>query len=229
MVQGRIIAVTGAFGVVGAAVAALAASRGARVALIDYATQVPADLGPESLALPGVDLTDAVATEAAMQAVKARFGGLDALLNVAGGFHWETIEACSVERWTQMHRLNVVTAVTACCAALPLLRASTGGRIVNVGSAAALKSGAGMGAYTASKAGVHRLTESLADELKGDGVTVNAVLPLILDTPTNRADMPDADFTAWATPTDVAEVMLFLASPEARGVTGALVPITGKG
>lgn len=229
MIEGRIIAVTGAFGVVGAAVARLAAARGARVAVIDYASKAPVDVDSDTLVLPGVDLTDTAAAEAAMQAVEARFGGLDALLNVAGGFHWETVEGGSADRWTQLYRMNVVTAVTACRAAVSLLKASEGGRIVNVGSASALRCGTGMGAYTASKAGVHRLTECLAHELKGDGVTVNAVLPLIIDTPTNRADMPDADFATWATPDDVAEVMLFLASPAARAVTGALIPITAKG
>ena len=85
-----------------------------------------------------------------------------------------------------------------------------------------------MGAYAAAKAGVHRLTESLAEELKADGVTVNAVLPSIIDTPANRADMPEADFSAWVAPADLAEVILFLASPAARALTGALIPVTGR-
>ncbi|MDB5448342.1 MAG: short-chain dehydrogenase/reductase, partial [Phenylobacterium sp.] len=101
-------------------------------------------------------------------------------------------------------------------------------RIVNVGANGAVKAGAGMGAYAASKAGVHRLTEALAEELKADGVTVNAVLPSILDTPTNRADMPGADFDAWVKPEDLAAVILFLASEPARAMTGALVPVTGR-
>ena len=85
-----------------------------------------------------------------------------------------------------------------------------------------------MGPYAASKAGVHKLTEALAEELKAEGITVNAVLPSILDTPTNRADMPDADPTAWVAPDDLAAVILFLASEAARAVTGALVPVTGR-
>jgi NAD(P)-dependent dehydrogenase (short-subunit alcohol dehydrogenase family) len=86
----------------------------------------------------------------------------------------------------------------------------------------------GMGPYAASKAGVHRLTESLAEELKDANVTVNAVMPSILDTPANRADMPKADFSAWVLPADLASVILFLASEEARAVTGALVPVSGR-
>ena len=97
-----------------------------------------------------------------------------------------------------------------------------------MGAAGALKAAAGMGAYAASKAAVHKLTESLAEELKADGITVNAVLPSIIDTPANRADMPDADFAAWVAPADLAAVILFLASESARAVTGALVPVTGR-
>jgi NAD(P)-dependent dehydrogenase (short-subunit alcohol dehydrogenase family) len=99
-------------------------------------------------------------------------------------------------------------------------------RVVNIGAASAINAGAGMGAYAAAKAGVHKLTESLAQELKGK-VTVNAVLPSILDTPVNRADMPDADFGKWVQPKDLAAVILFLASPEAGAITGALIPVTG--
>jgi NAD(P)-dependent dehydrogenase (short-subunit alcohol dehydrogenase family) len=118
-----------------------------------------------------------------------------------------------------MFRLNLATCANASRAALPHLLASGAGRIVNVGANAALKADAGMGAYAASKAGVHRLTESLAQELKGR-VGVNAVLPSIIDTPQNRADMPDADASAWVSPADLAAVMLFLASAEASAVTG---------
>ncbi|MEW6019792.1 MAG: SDR family oxidoreductase, partial [Pseudomonadota bacterium] len=126
------------------------------------------------------------------------------------------------------YAMNVKTAANASRAALPWLRRSAAGRIVNVGAMGAIKSAAGMGAYGASKAGVHRLTESLAEELKGEGITVNAILPSIIDTPANRADMPDADFSAWVSPADLAKVMLFLASPDARAVTGALLPVTGR-
>ncbi|MCR5881030.1 SDR family oxidoreductase [Phenylobacterium sp. J367] len=97
-----------------------------------------------------------------------------------------------------------------------------------MGSNAALKASLGMGAYAAAKAGVHSLTQALAEELKGDGVTVNAVLPSIIDTPANRKDMPDADPSAWVAPDDLAAVILFLASEAARAVTGALLPVTGR-
>lgn len=226
---GRIFAITGAFGVLGSAVARAAAAKGHRLALIDYAKEgSPLPAGDNVLVLGGVDLTDANAAGAAIDAAAERFGGLDALLNIAGGFRWETHAEGSAESWYAQYRLNVLTATNAARSAVPHLKRSAAGRIVNVGSAAALKAALGMGAYAAAKAGVHALTQALAEELKADGVTVNAVLPSILDTPTNRADMPKADFSAWVGPDDLAAVMLFLASEEARAVTGALVPVTGR-
>jgi len=226
--SGRIIVITGAFGVLGSAVARAAADAGARLALIDFAPTAPQGLPADAFIQGGVDLTDAVAAGAAIDAVAEHFGGLDALLNIAGGFRWETLEAGSWETWHTLFRMNVLTASNACRAAIPHLKRSAAGRIVNVGANGALKAAAGMGGYAASKAGVHKLTEALAEELKADGVTVNAVLPSIIDTPTNRADMPKADFAAWVSPSDLAAVMLFLASEEARAVTGALVPVTGR-
>ncbi|WP_309087540.1 SDR family NAD(P)-dependent oxidoreductase [Phenylobacterium sp.] len=222
----RIIAITGAAGVLGSAVAQAAAELPYQLALIDHANHCP---GPEgAFVQTGVDLTDAVQASAAVDAVADRFGRLDVLLNIAGGFRWETLEGGSYDTWPQLYRLNVLTATNASRAAIPHLKRSSAGRIVNVGSAAALKAGMGMGAYAASKAGVHALTQALAEELKGEGVTVNAVLPSIIDTPTNRADMPKADFSAWVAPKDLAAVMLFLASGAAGAVTGALVPVTGR-
>ncbi|HEY8572333.1 SDR family NAD(P)-dependent oxidoreductase [Phenylobacterium sp.] len=223
---GRVAAITGAFGVLGSAVARAAQAQGYWLALIDYAQDGPTTEG--ALALGGVDLTDAVQAGAAMDAVADRFGGIDALLNIAGGFAWETLQEGSIDRWPAMYRLNVLTAANASRAAIPHLKRSAAGRIVNVGSNAALKAGLGMGAYAAAKAGVHALTQALAEELKDEGVTVNAVLPSIIDTPANRADMPKADPAKWVAPDDLAAVILFLASEEARAVTGALVPVTGR-
>jgi NAD(P)-dependent dehydrogenase (short-subunit alcohol dehydrogenase family) len=126
-----------------------------------------------------------------------------------------------------MYALNVLTALNASRSALPYLAASPSGRIVNIGAMGALQAGAGMGPYAASKAGVHRLTEALAAEWKGK-ITVNAVLPSIIDTAANRASMPKADFTKWVTPQELAEVILFLTSDVASAVTGALIPVNGR-
>src|SRR5258708_18291730 len=126
-----------------------------------------------------------------------------------------------------MYALNVTTALNASRAAIPPLTASNAARIVNVGAMGALQAGAGMGAYAASKAGVHRLTEALAAEHKGK-ITVNAVLPSIIDTSANRASMPKADFSKWVAPKELADVILFLASDAASALTGALLPVAGR-
>ena len=220
----RTLVVTGGHGILGNAVVEAALAQGLNVALIDHATGKAPD---GALEIGGVDLTDAGATGAAMAKVLERFGGIDALLNVAGGFVWQTTEDAH-PAWDRMFALNLTTALNASRAALPHLKASAEGRIVNVGANGALKAAAGMGAYGASKSAVHRLTEALAEELKSTSVTVNAVLPSILDTPQNRADMPDANPANWVQPSDLAEVMLFLASPASRAMTGALVPVTGR-
>lgn len=221
----RTLVVTGGYGVLGKAVMEAALARGLNVALIDNATREAAPKGV--LEIGGVDLTDATAAEEAMAKVMAEFGGIDALLNIAGGFVWQTTDDAQ-PAWDRMFALNLTTALNASRAALPYLKASAEGRIVNVGANGALKAAAGMGAYGASKSAVHRLTEALAEETKDTSVTVNAVLPSILDTEQNRKDMPDADPSKWVQPSDLAEVMLFLASPEARAITGALLPVTGR-
>jgi NAD(P)-dependent dehydrogenase (short-subunit alcohol dehydrogenase family) len=199
------------------------------VARIDFAPAAREAIAG-ALDIGGVDLNDAATTQAALDRVAAAHGGIDVLVNIAGGFTWETLEGGSIETWARMQAMNLVSNVTITKLALPLLKASPAGRIVNIGAgAAAGKAGMGMGAYTASKAGVHKLTEALAEELAGTSVTVNAVLPSIIDTPANRADMPDADTSQWVKPEALAEVILFLASPAARAVSGALIPVSRGG
>ena len=223
---GKVIVVTGALGALGTVVVDSALARGARVASVDHApTQVPATAN--QFELGGVDLTDVAAAKKAIDAAASHFGRLDALINIAGGFSFETVAEGDPKTWQRMYALNVTTALNASRAAIPHLTASGNGRIVNVGALGALQASAGMGPYAASKAGVHRLTEALAAELKGK-VTVNAVLPSIIDTPANRASMPKADFTKWVAPTELADVILFLASDAASAVTGALLPVSGR-
>ncbi|MDO8399852.1 MAG: 3-oxoacyl-ACP reductase FabG [Bradyrhizobium sp.] len=224
--DGKVVIVTGASGALGSVVAKAALARGARVAGLDRAaSQVPATAN--RIELGGMDLS--VATEAgkAIDAVVAHFGRLDALVNIAGGFAFEAVAEGDPRTWQHMYALNVLTALNASCAAIPHLAASASARIVNIGAIGALQAGAGMGAYAASKAGVHRLTEALAAEWKGK-ITVNAVLPSIIDTSANRASMPKADFTKWVTPQELADVILFLISDAASAVTGALLPVSGR-
>jgi NAD(P)-dependent dehydrogenase (short-subunit alcohol dehydrogenase family) len=228
---GKAIVITGAYGVLGAETARAAVRCGARVALIDRATDAPPALleacGPGAVQLRGVDLSNAADATQAINAAHQGLRGLDALINIAGSFRWQTIADGDSETWDLLYAINLKTAVNASRAALAHMRKS-GGRIINVGANAAAKSGAGMGPYAASKAGVHRLTQSLAEEVKDLGITVNAVLPSILDTPANRAAMPEADFSKWVTPRALANVILFLASDEASAVTGALLPVTAR-
>jgi len=221
----RVAAITGGHGALGRAVVEAVQAAGWTIAVIDHASGHAVPEGV--LEIGGVDLTDPAQAKGAIEAVVAHYGRLDALLNIAGGFIWSPVEGDG-EEWDRMHALNVKTTLNASRAALPHLKTSPEGRIVNVGANGAVKAGHGMGAYAASKAGVHRLTEALAEELKSTSVTVNAVLPSIIDTAANRADMPDADPAKWVAPADLAAVILFLASPEARAVTGALIPVTGK-
>ena len=224
--NGKVVVITGASGALGTVVAAAALARGARVAGLDHEpSQLPAT--PDRIELGGVDLSDAAAAKTAIDAVMAHFGKLDALVNIAGGFTFEAVAEGDPRSWQHMYALNVLTALNASRSALPHLAASAAGRIVNVGAMGALQAGAGMGAYAASKAGVHRLTEALAAEWKGT-ITVNAVLPSIIDTPANRASMPKADFTKWVRPQELAEVILFLLSDAASAVTGALLPVNGR-
>lgn len=224
--QGKVIVVTGALGALGKVVAEVAQSRGARVAGIDHAPS-QASATPDRIEIGGVDLSDAAQAKAAVEAAARHFGRLDALVNIAGGFAFETVGDGDIKTWQRMHALNVLTALNTSRAALPHLAASKAGRIVNIGAMGALQAGSGMGPYAASKAAVHRLTEALANEWKGK-VAVNAVLPSTIDTQANRTSMPNADFSKWVTPLELAEVILFLAGDAASGVTGALIPVSGR-
>jgi NAD(P)-dependent dehydrogenase (short-subunit alcohol dehydrogenase family) len=222
MLQGRTIVVTGALGVLGSTVADVAEAAGAKVARLDQASAS----ARRELLFDGLDLTDEAATTAAMAQVAERCGGIDGLVNIAGGFIWRPLAEAPGAVWEQMFRINLLTTVTATRAALSALSAGGSGSIVNIGAGAAAKAAAGMGAYAASKAGVAKLTESLAEELAGAGVRVNAVLPSIIDTPTNRREMPTADFSTWVQPQDIAQVIVFLLSDRSAAITGAAIPVT---
>lgn len=223
----RVFVITGGFGALGRALTQVLGQRGARVALVDRAP-TPAATAPTErvLHLGGVDLGANGAALAAMAQAHRQWQRIDGLVNVAGGFAWETLAEGSLETWDRLYAMNLRSAVAASQAVLPHLAA--GGRIVNVGALAALKAGAGMGAYAASKAGVLRFTEALAEELKDRGVTVNAVMPSIIDTPANRADMPKAEFDRWVTPQALSRVVAFLLSDDAAAITGACLPVAGR-
>ncbi len=225
--QGKRVAITGAFGTLGSTMVQAALAAGAKVAAIDRAEAPPsgADFG-EAQRFGGVDLADSAQAKQAVDEAAGALGGLDALVNIAGTFRFETLADGNAESFDLLYRINLRTAVASTKAALAHL--PDGGRIVNIGAAGALKAGAGVSAYAASKSGVMRFTESLAEELKSRDITVNAVLPSIIDTPPNRKDMPKADFDKWVKPAQLADVIVFLLSDRASAITGALIPVTGR-
>lgn len=220
--QGRVAIVTGAAGVLGRAVAAEFARRGARLALID----IVAIDGPHTSHV--CDLGDATACSATVRRIRETCGRIDALANVAGGFTMgEAVHETSDATWRHMMDLNAGTVLNMARAVVPHMLETGGGRIVNVAARAGLRGAARMGAYAASKSVVIRLTEALAEELKGKGINVNCVLPSIIDTERNRADMPGSDPAKWVAPADLARVIAFLASDDARAIHGAAVPVEG--
>lgn len=212
MFQGEVVIVTGAGGNLGGAVVALLKERGAK--------PVPVDK---------VDLTDPGTAGSAVADALEQHGRVDGLVNTVGTFAMGGIDEAKPELWDFLYRVNLHTALNMSRAVVGPMRDAGRGRIVNIGAIPALRAPSGFSAYAASKSAVLRLTESLADELKGHGITVNAVLPGIIDTPQNRAAMPDADTSNWVTPTQIAEVIAFLCSPAGNGVNGALIPVSGRG
>jgi len=225
MLSRRTIIVTGAAGALGHVLVRRLAADGATVIGVGH-THDMAELGQAAF-YGGVDLTDGADTQNAYATIAKRHGAIDGLANIAGGFSWETLSGGSPDTWDRMFAINVKTTLNSCRAALPLM-SGRNASIVNVGAAGAVRAGQGMGAYAASKSGVMRLTEALAEECKADGPRVNAVLPSIIDTEANRRDMPDEAFSRWVSPESLAGVIAFLLSDAAEAMTGALVPVTGR-
>jgi NAD(P)-dependent dehydrogenase (short-subunit alcohol dehydrogenase family) len=231
---GKVAVVTGAAGNLGHAVAHAFATAGARVALVDRSeaglaaarSELPAD---SESAIFATDLLQPEAVADLARRVLERFGGVDILANIAGGFTMgPPLHETSDHDWDFMLDLNARSVFHTCRALVPALLQRGGGRIVNVSARAATQGKAHMIPYCASKAAVITLTEGLAAELKEAGVNVNCVLPGTLDTPQNRAAMPDQDFNRWVPTAALADVILFLASDASRCVTGAAIPVYGR-
>ena len=224
------VVVTGASGNLGRAVAAAFAERGANLVLIASRREslVSAFGGDDTKRLfAPADLRDRSAVDAAMHAAVERFGRIDVLANIAGGFRmgtpvYETPDA----DWDFLFDINLRSLLNMVRAVVPHMIAAGRGRIINVGAQAALKGVARMGAYCASKSAVIRVTEAMAAELREKNINVNCVLPTIIDTPENRTAMPDADPARWVAPADLAKVFLFLASEDARAIHGAALSVT---
>ena len=235
MVATNVVMVTGAGGNLGTAVVELLAACGTRLVVVERKQsaldRIMTGLGDarEHLGVPGIELRDPAACASLVDRALQRFERIDGLVHTVGGFAMAGIDAADPAHWTGLFEVNVVTTLNMCRAVVPTMRAVGRGSIVTVGSTAAGRGGKGMAAYAAAKSAVLRLTESMADELKGEGVRANCVLPSTIDTPQNRAAMPKADTSRWVSPTQIAEVIAFLLSDAAAGVNGAAVPVTGRG
>jgi NAD(P)-dependent dehydrogenase (short-subunit alcohol dehydrogenase family) len=232
--KNQVVLVAGGTGGLGRAVSLAFLAEGAKTVVTYRAEPEFAALrdeaGAHAALLQGhrVDVTDEAAVRAVVDGIVAQHGRLDVLVNTVGGYAggiklWEL----DTKTFEQMLALNLRAGYALARAAVaPMLRQKHGA-IVNVAAKAALDHGGGAAAYAASKAAAVAMMDSLAEDLKGTGVRVNSILPSIIDTEANRRAMPDADFTKWPKPEDLARVVLFLASDEARVVHGAAVPVYG--
>ena len=232
----RVVIVTGAAGNLGSAVARAFQAAEAKLILVDRAPDRLQRLFPDLVDSPdhflatSVDLTNVEAVEAMVDETVKRFGRVDVLANTAGGFRAGTpVHETPLETWDFMLNLNARTVLITGRAVIPQMLRQGSGKIVNVAARAALKGGAKMAAYSASKSAVLSLTESMAAELKRENINVNCVLPGTIDTPQNRQAMPKANYDRWVKPEAVADVILFLASDAGRAMNGAAVPVYGKG
>lgn len=236
ILSGKVAVVTGGAGALGGAVVAALLEVGASV-IVPHHKPGELDALRERLGLgPGAPLSGEpldLADEGAVGAAYARFaadhGGLDMLVNIAGGFGGgRPVHESGWAIWQQQLDLNLKTAVLSCAAAVPHMIARGGGAIVNVGTRTATQAGAKLAAYAAAKRAVLQLTEALAAELREHNITANSILPSTIDTPANRRGSPDADFSRWVAPEQIARVVLFLVGPDAGIISGAHIPVYGK-
>ncbi|ABL66353.1 SDR family NAD(P)-dependent oxidoreductase [Chlorobium phaeobacteroides] len=228
----RVVVITGSSGNLGRVVADAFYHAGAALALVDLnhnsCDEESVDSG-RKFRVAG-DLLSSVEADAVIEKIIKHYGRIDVLVNIAGGFvAGAPVHETSRESWEYMLNLNAGTAFNTARAVVSGMRAQGRGWIINTSARAALAGKAGMAAYVASKSAVIRLTETLAEENKREGLNVNCVLPGILDTPLNRLSMPQADFSSWVSPEALADVVLFLASDASRAINGASIPVYGTG
>ncbi|MFS8147062.1 SDR family NAD(P)-dependent oxidoreductase [Rhizobium sp. BR 249] len=230
----KAVIVTGAGGNLGRAVVRELAASGMKLVGINRSSRgleaLAGDLpaSAEFLPIAGTDLTDYGSCTAAVAEAVARFGGVGALVNTVGGFQMGPVGPDAPAQWRMMMTANADSALTISAAVLPIMKAAGYGRIVHIAAAPGLKAGANQAAYAASKAAVIRLTEAIAAECRDDRITANCILPGTIDTPENRAAMPNAKTDGWVSPQSIARLIAFLISPAAAVVTGAAIPATGR-
>jgi NAD(P)-dependent dehydrogenase (short-subunit alcohol dehydrogenase family) len=225
------VMVTGAGGNLGRAVVSAFSRRGANLICVDKC--VDAGFGEsarnqDSSLFILADLLDAAQVDDAVNQSIIRFGRIDVLCNLAGGFCADgPIHKGTDREWDFLFDVNVRSLLNTVRAVVPQMIRIGGGKVINVGAHSALQGRGQIGAYCAIKGGVHRITESMSEELRCEKINVNCVLPTILDTPENRAAMPQSDSTDWLPTEDLADVICFLASHEARAIHGAAIPVRG--
>jgi NAD(P)-dependent dehydrogenase (short-subunit alcohol dehydrogenase family) len=230
----RTVLITGAAGGLGSVIAKNMASHGARLALLDLQEdrlmEVAASLGRPTPWYKAVNLLDKEAISTSVTEAHEALGSIDVVVHTVGGFAMGSpVHDTSESDWEKMFNLNLWSSIGMAEAAVPRLKNSKrGGRLIFVSARAAMQGTASMGAYCASKGALIRVIESMASELLHDDVTVNCVLPSIIDTPNNREAMPDADPNKWVSPASLGEVISFLASDGARDISGAAIPVYGK-
>ncbi len=228
------VLITGATGNLGSATARMFYKAGAKLALVDRSegrlqAQFKVLMGSLNYYFAeSIDLTNPESATRMASAVMERFGKIDVLVNSTGGFRGgKSVHETSLATWDFLMSLNARTTLIACQAIIPHMIGQNSGKIINVAARAALSGGANLGAYSASKAAVIRLTESMSAELKKNNINVNCILPGTIDTPQNREAMPNSDFNRWVAPEKLAEVIHFLASPAASAIHGATIPVYG--
>jgi NAD(P)-dependent dehydrogenase (short-subunit alcohol dehydrogenase family) len=231
----HVVMVTGASGNLGAATARVFQRHGHKTILVDRSpdrlTKVFTDIADSNhhLLAGGINLSSPEAIDRLVADVVNRFGRIDVLVNTVGAWRGgKPVHETSLDDWDFLFEANLRTTLVTSRAVAPRMIQQRFGRIINVASRDALTGSAGYAAYSASKSAIIRLTESLADELKVFDITVNCILPSTIDTPQNRAAIPDADFSQWVEPGALADVIMFLASDAARAVTGAALPVFGR-
>ena len=234
--ENQVAIITGSVGNLGTATARRFQQAGAKTVLVDRSVDRVREAfkeiadSPSHLLAGGVDLADSASLGKLIEQTIARFGRVDTLVNTVGGYRGgKPVHESDLADWDFLFNINVRTTLLCCRAVIPQMLKQGGGKIINVASRDGLNGSAGYAAYSASKSAVLRLTESLSNELKGSNINVNCVMPGTIDTPQNRAAAPNGDFTKWVPPAAIADVIAFLASDASRAVTGAAVPVYGKG
>ena len=236
LLKDRVCIITGSVGNLGMATASQFQQAGARTVLVDRSQdrlrEAFAELADSAnhLLAGGIDLTNPESLTKLVERALAKFGRVDVLVNTVGGYRGgNPVHTTELADWDFLFNINLRSTLLSCGAVIPQMLKQESGKIINVASRDGLRGSAGYAAYSASKSAVLRLTESLVDELKASNINVNSIVPGTIDTPQNRAAMPNGEFSKWVEPAAIAEVIAFLASDAARAINGAALPVYGKG